>query len=62
MINWGVIPMMTEKPASTDDMFEVAEKVALASGLVEAGDNIIIVAGVPVGTGRTNTMHIRTVK
>lgn len=43
-------------------MFEVAEKVALASGLVEAGDNIIIVAGVPVGTGRTNTMRIRTVK
>jgi len=53
---------MTEKPSSTDDMFEVAEKVALASGLVESGDNIIIVAGVPVGTGRTNTMRIRTVK
>ena len=62
MINWGVIPTMTEKPSSTDDMFEVAEKVALASGLVESGDNIIIVAGVPVGTGRTNTMRIRTVK
>ena len=61
-INWGVIPMLTDKPASTDDMFEVAEKAALASGLVESGDNIIIVAGVPVGTGRTNTMRIRTVK
>ncbi|MCL2113513.1 pyruvate kinase [Lactococcus protaetiae] len=62
MINWGVIPLLTEKPASTDDMFEVAEKAALASGLVESGDNIIIVAGVPVGSGRTNTMRIRTVK
>jgi len=62
MINWGVIPMMMERPASTDDMFDVAEKAALASGLVESGDNIIIVAGVPVGTGRTNTMRIRTVK
>lgn len=62
MINWGVIPMLMEKPASTDDMFEVAEKAALASGLVESGDNIIIVAGVPVGSGRTNTMRIRTVK
>ncbi len=43
-------------------MLKLLEKVALASGLVESGDNIIIVAGVPVGTGRTNTMRIRTVK
>ncbi|WP_374286770.1 pyruvate kinase [Lactococcus sp.] len=59
---WGVIPMLASKPSSTDDMFEVAEKAALKSGLVESGDNIIIVAGVPVGSGRTNTMRIRTVK
>lgn len=62
MLNWGVIPVVTEKPASTDDMFEVAEKVALESGLVESSDNIVIVAGVPVGTGGTNTMRIRTVR
>ena len=62
MINWGVIPTMTEKPSSTDDMFEVAEKAALESGLVQSGDNIVIVAGVPVGSGGTNTMRIRTVK
>lgn len=62
MLNWGVIPVVTEKPASTDDMFEVSEKVALESGLVESGDNIVIVAGVPVGTGGTNTMRIRTVR
>ena len=62
MINWGVIPVVTEKPASADDMFEVAEKAALESGLVQSGDNIVIVAGVPVGSGGTNTMRIRTVK
>ena len=62
MINWGVIPVVTDKPASTDDMFEVAEKAALASGLVESGNNIVIVAGVPVGSGGTNTMRIRTVQ
>lgn len=61
-LNWGVIPVVTDKPSSTDDMFEVAEKVALSTGLVESGDNIIIVAGVPVGTGGTNTMRIRTVR
>ena len=59
---WGVIPTLAPKPESTDDMFEVAEKVALESGLVQSGDNIVIVAGVPVGSGRTNTMRIRTVK
>ena len=62
MLNWGVIPVVTEKPASTDDMFDVAERVAVESGLVESGDNIVIVAGVPVGSGGTNTMRIRTVK
>ena len=61
-LNWGVIPVVTEKPKSTDDMFELAEKVAVESGLVESGDNIVIVAGVPVGTGGTNTMRIRTVR
>lgn len=60
--NWGVIPTVQAKPASTDDMFEVAEKAALESGLVASGDNIVIVAGVPVGQGRTNTMRIRTIK
>lgn len=63
MLNWGVIPVVTERPASTDDMFELAEKVALEKGLVESGDNIVIVAGVPVGVaGSTNTMRVRTVK
>lgn len=62
MITWGVIPVVTEKPKSTDDMFELAEKVALEQGLVQPGDNIVIVAGVPVGvSGSTNTMRVRTV-
>lgn len=63
MLNWGVIPVVTNKPNSTDDMFELAEKVALEQGLVESGDDIVIVAGVPVGVaGSTNTMRVRTVK
>ena len=62
MLNWGVVPVVTEKPNSTDDMFDVAERVAVESGLVESGDNIVIVAGVPVGSGGTNTMRIRTVQ
>lgn len=62
MLNWGVIPVVTDKPNSTDDMFELAEREALKAGLVVPGDNIVIVAGVPVGqSGSTNTMRVRTV-
>lgn len=63
MLNWGVIPVVTDKPSSTDDMFDHAEKIAVAAGLVKTGDDIVIVAGVPLGeASRTNTMRIRTVR
>ncbi|MGR5847937.1 pyruvate kinase, partial [Streptococcus pneumoniae] len=63
MLNWGVIPMLTETPSSTDDMFEIAERKAVEAGLVQSGDDIVIVAGVPLGEAvRTNTMRIRTVR
>ena len=38
MLNWGVIPMLTDAPSSTDDMFEIAERKAVEAGLVESGD------------------------
>ena len=58
-----VIPMLTEAPSSTDDMFEIAERKAVEAGLVQSGDDIVIVAGVPLGEAvRTNTMRIRTVR
>ncbi|MDR0199423.1 MAG: pyruvate kinase [Streptococcaceae bacterium] len=62
MVNWGVIPTLHEKPKPSEDMFALAESAALESGLVESGDNIVLVAGVPVGSGRTNSMRIVTVK
>ncbi|WP_105122305.1 pyruvate kinase [Streptococcus suis] len=63
MLNWGVIPVVTDRPNSTDDMFDLAERIAKEEGLVVAGDNIVIVAGVPVGVaGSTNTMRVRTVQ
>ena len=63
MLNWGVIPMLTDAPSSTDDMFEIAERKAVEAGLVQSGDDIVIVAGVPLGEAvRTNTMRIRTVR
>ena len=61
-IVWGVQPLLTEKPKSTDDMFEVAAKVAKEKGFVKDGDLVIIVAGVPVGdSGTTNLMKLQII-
>lgn len=59
---WGVQPLLSEKPASTDDMFEKAAEVAKAQGFVKDGDLVIIVAGVPVGdSGTTNVMKLQII-
>lgn len=62
-VNWGVQPMLVERPATTDDMFELAEKSAVEAGLAQKGDYILIVAGLPMGKqGTTNMMKIQEVK
>ncbi len=62
MINWGVYPVVSEKPGSTDDMFELATKTATDLGFAEEGDLILITAGVPVGeTGTTNVMKVQMI-
>lgn len=61
-ITWGVQPLLTEKPKSTDDMFELAANVAKEQGYVKDGDLVIIVAGVPVGdSGTTNLMKLQII-
>ena len=62
-IVWGVDPVLADKPADTDAALNEAMKLAKENGLAEAGDDIIIVAGLPLGeTGKTNLMTIRKVK
>jgi pyruvate kinase len=48
--------------STTDEMFDIAVKGAVDSGLVRLGDTIIITAGVPVGrSGTTNLIKIHNV-
>ena len=62
MVNWGVYPVVAEKPATTDEMFKLATEEAKEAGLAKEGDLILIVAGVPVGEkGTTNIMKIQLV-
>lgn len=62
MLNWGVYPTVTDKPDTTDDMFELATKKTLELGFAQEGDLILITAGVPVGErGTTNVMKIQMI-
>ncbi|GAK47428.1 pyruvate kinase [Secundilactobacillus oryzae JCM 18671] len=62
MVNWGVYPMVVEKPSNTDEMFDLAAAKAVESGLAKEGDLILITAGVPVGErGTTNLMKIQLI-
>ncbi|RLK63224.1 pyruvate kinase [Atopobacter sp. AH10] len=62
MVSWGVQPYMAKKPATTDDMFELATQVATKEGFATEGDLILITAGVPVGErGTTNIMKVQAI-
>ncbi|AEV95163.1 pyruvate kinase [Pediococcus claussenii] len=61
-VNWGVHPIVTEKPATTDEMFDLAANKAVDLGFAKEGDLILITAGVPVGeTGTTNMMKLQLI-
>ena len=56
---WGVHAIVTKDASDIDDMARRASKFSNREGFSEAGDRIIIVAGVPFGTpGATNMIRI----
>lgn len=61
-VNWGVQPYVVDKPGTTDEMFSMAAKKAVELGFAKKGDQIIVVAGVPMGQkGATNLMRVMTI-
>ncbi|MGI9667355.1 MAG: pyruvate kinase [Acidimicrobiia bacterium] len=58
----GVQPMLLERVKSTDDMIDVAERRLAELGLVEHGDGVVMVAGVPPNkSASTNLMKLHVV-
>ena len=53
-VEWGVHPIVADKPATTDDMFDLAANKAVDLGFAKESDLILITAGVPVGERGTN--------
>jgi pyruvate kinase len=56
---WGVHCVVTEDAHDLDDMVNRASRIAFKEGFAKAGERVIVVAGVPLGTpGATNMLRI----
>jgi pyruvate kinase len=56
---WGVHCVVAEDAHDQDDMVDRACRIAFKEGFAKAGQRVIIVAGVPLGTpGATNMVRI----
>ncbi len=59
---WGVVPTLTEHFPTYDDMLPVARKRLVEMGLAEAGDRVVVTAGVPFDQpGTTNLLKVEVV-
>lgn len=61
-LTWGVEAILVEHTKDTDSMISAAVQASLEAGLINAGDLVVITAGVPVGVrGTTNLLKVHTV-
>ncbi|MBV7257526.1 pyruvate kinase [Pacificimonas sp. WHA3] len=59
---WGVYAVQTRDVGNFEEMVAKSKRMALRTMLVEAGDRMIVMAGVPFGTpGSTNVLHVTRV-
>ncbi|AYA40424.1 pyruvate kinase PykF [Xenorhabdus nematophila] len=56
----GVTTQIVKEIASTDDFYRIGKEAALASGMANQGDIIVMVSGalVPSGTTNTSSVHV----
>lgn len=61
-IRWGVTPIIVPTIVDVDNFFAVGEEQARRMPSVKPGDNIVLVAGLPIGVpGSTNLLRVLTV-
>ena len=59
---WGVTSLQVQEFSTIDEMISIIVRTAHDKGLVERGDRLVIIAGVPFGVdGQTNLVKIHTV-
>ena len=56
---WGVLPLTVPPYESIEEMMEQLDAEIVKTGLVQAGDPVVVIAGAPIGTtGTTNMMRL----
>lgn len=61
-LSWGVIPLLIEEKQDADELFEHAMTRCKEEGLLEEGDTVVLIAGVPLGiAGTTNLIKAEIV-
>jgi pyruvate kinase len=58
LLSKGVVPVVVDKIASTDDFYHLGKELALKSGLAAKGDTVVMVSGALVPSGTTNTASV----
>ncbi len=58
---WGVTPVISPSVASTDELIALGEQMLLDAGLVERGQEVVVLAGNTPMKGATNTLKVYTV-
>lgn len=58
-LSWGVFPVLVDAFEDTDKMFSVARSWTLSNKMAQAGDRIILTAGIPLTVaGTTNLLRV----
>lgn len=62
-LSWGVQPMLTEYQNTSDALLDNAVSNSVTAGLVDEGERVVIVAGIPLATtGSTNLLKVQVAK
>ncbi len=60
---WGVIPNLVKKANSVEEMIEIVRNACLASGILNLGQQIVLVASLPIGEmGPPNFTLLHTIE
>jgi pyruvate kinase len=60
-LEWGVLPLLMPSTVDLDDLWARTIETARASGVVDAGDLVVLIAGTAVNlTGSTNVIKVDT--
>ncbi len=60
-MSWGVTPVLAPNVASTDELIAIGEKILLQRGLIDRGQEVVVLAGNTPMKGATNTLKVYTV-